>query len=304
MALSKETEDWLAGLEKDGGLTTEAMASIRASMGGKADEYVKGSALRQADYSRSMGDIQKQKEAVATAEAALQKREVAVTKFQTDLGAWKADSQPIYEKALRDKEAAENKVHKALARLKTTAAQYGMDENELLKDLDTMETPHIPAQAAQPQIDTSKFITRESLAQTARDAALLEGIMGDLADEHRELFGTRLNRAELVREAIASGKTVEQQWADKFKVSDKRSELSNAAIEKRIADAVAAKDAELRSTLPNAMLPRDVDRNNPMTSHKIFSNAKVMSGGHEETPAPTGVSAAVAAFQAGKHFKR
>lgn len=273
----------------------------------KADEYIRGSQLRQGDYSRKQGEVQALRNEVEQTQVALAAKEEANQRYNTELVQWKAGAEGAYNKALADREKAEGTAARAVARLKSSAAQLGLNEEDLLRDLDV---PVATQTAKELEVDTSKFVTKEMIQQTAREAAVLEGILGDVAEEHSILFpNQRLNRTQLVQEAIAAGKSVEAHWADKFKVSDRRAAIASADIDRRISEAVAAKEAELRSTIPgNQLSPRAEDANNPMLRHKIFTNKALMDQNHASNEGgggqSSGVSAAVAAFQAGTHRSR
>lgn len=302
MAISKETEEWLAGLEKEGGIPGSLSLELRQHLShSKADEFVRGSVLRQADYSRNSAETQRIKAEVEAMQGALEAREAANQAWATELVQWKEGAQGNYEKALQEREKAETKAAKAIGRLKSRAAELGLNEEELIAELDMANTPLTP----QTPPDTSNFISRTEVQQTARDAAMLDGIVNDLADEHNDLFGTRLNRTALIQEAFSKGggKSLRQYWEEKYSVGAKQKENAEKAIDARIAEAVAKREAELRSTLPGQVIPREFDRQNPMNAHKIFSNKAIMDSNHAtEGSGPSGgVSAAVAAFAAGKY---
>ncbi len=303
MAMSKETEEWLSALEREGGMSGASVLELKQHFShSKADEFVKGSVLRQSDYSRSMAEVQRLKSEAEAERQQLTAAEEATRKYQTELVQWQQGAEPAFHKANKEREIAERKAANAVARLKSRAAELGLDETELLRDLDIPASASVVPPAGGGNMDTSQFITRESLQKTAREVALLEGVVNDLADTHFDLFGKRLNRTELIKAATTSGKSVEQYWNETFKVEEKRAELANVAVEKRISEAVAAKEAELRSQIPNAMLPRPDD---VFSRHKIFSNESLMKTSREEqgreSGRPNGVSAAIAAFNSGAH---
>lgn len=305
MAISKETEEWLAGLEKEGGIPGSLSLELRQHLShAKADEFVRGSVLRQADYSRNSAETQRIKAEVEAMQGALEAREAANQAWATELVQWKEGAQGNYEKALAEREKAETKAAKAIGRLKSRAAELGLNEEELIAELD-MANPN-PQTTQTPPPDTSNFISRTEVQQTARDAAMLDGIVNDLADEHNDLFGTRLNRTALIQEAFSKGggKSLRQYWEEKYSVGAKQKENAEKVIDARIAEAVAKREAELRSTLPGQVIPREFDRQNPMNAHKIFSNKTIMdenAKNHEAGNGVSGVSAAVAAFAAGKY---
>ncbi len=293
MAISKETQEWLDDLKKEGTLSEEVIQNLKTAVeaNSKADGFLKGSVLRQSDYSRRSAEVDTAKKTVEDSQAALKQREEAVTKFQAELGTWKQGAEENYNKALKEREAAEKKASAAQARLRTLAIANGLSEEEVLKDLDVSV---IPEKKIEPTFDTSKFLTREDVEKATREATLLDAVISDLKDEHRALFGSGFNATALVQEAIASKRGIRDLWEERFKVKDKQAEVAEGVIQKRINDAVAAKDAELRSTmqLPS---PRPNDPLSPLFRPDGLPKPKVDDDG------PGGVSAAIAAFNTGKY---
>jgi len=102
--------------------------------------------------------------------------------------------------------------------------------------------------------DPAKYVDRDTLLQVAEKEGDAIAIMADIAEEHRELFGTRLNARDLRKEAVAQKKSVEQLWMEKYKVPEaraKREAEQKSAYEKKIADdAVAKYKSENSSTNP------------------------------------------------------
>lgn len=297
MALSAETTAWLADLKSQGSLSDEVLTQLRsaAEANSKTDEFLKGSVLRQSDYSRNSADLQKAKTDFEKTQKDLADKEVALTKFQTELGQWKqgADTQIIA--AQKDRESAEVKATAALARLQRIGVQHGIDESEWKLG----DTDFTPAKK-DDTVDTSKFITSEKLneivSKGTRDAAVLDAIIYDLGEEHRELFGKRLPApAALVQEALATGKTLTGLWEEKYGVQAKRSEIAEKAITDRISAGV---EAEVTRRMSDASLPGA----HLMGARDDLQGAPVFKEGG--LPAPTseggGVSAAIAAFRSGK----
>lgn len=309
MALSNETKQWLDDLHKTGGISDSAFAELKQNLeaNSKGDEFVKGSVLRQSDYSRQMGEIDKAKRAVEDSQRTLAEKEQALTKFQGELGTWKTGAEASYDKALKEREAAERRAASAVAKLKTIAASSGVSEEDLLKDLDMapVNTEDKNKNKNLEGVDLSEFVRKSDVQRATQEATLLDGMVADLKDDHRELFGKSLNATELIKEAIKAQKGVREYWEEKYKVADKRKELDEAAIQKRIADARAEERASILSTIPNAPQPRAGDATDPYSSHKIFSNTKLAESIKKVEPDSEagggGVAAAVAAFNQGKY---
>lgn len=302
MALSNETKQWLDGLKAEGSLSDEAYNQLKTSLeaSAKADEYVKGSQLRQADYSRAMADVQKAQKAVEDSQRALTDKEAQVTQFQTELGTWKAGADVKFQEAIKEREKLAVKAQAAVARLRSLAVANGLSEDEVLRDLDTTPVPE--EKKTVPEFDTSKFVTREQIAQTVAESALIDASIHDIAVEYHELTGKPLKDAsKLVQEAIQARKPLGQYVAEKFKFAELKDARAKADIQRQIDEAVAAERSKLLSdgSLPGSGAGLRTD----LKGSPIFQG----DGGKLKAPSDDssggGVSAAVAAFNQGK-FKQ
>lgn len=304
MALSAETQGWLEGLRKDGGLSEEAFKQLETSLSGnaKADEYVKGSQLRQADYSRTMATVQTSQKAVEEATAKLAEREAAVTKYQAELGTWKQGADVNFRNAIKEREQAAVKAQAAIARLKSIAVANGLSEDDVLKDLDVV-IPNPSLEVKQSEVDTSKFVTKEQIQQTIRESAFVDASIYDLSVRYQELTGKPLRDAsQLVVEAIKANRPLSEYVAEKFKFADLEKAKSDADIQRRIDEAVTAERTKILSDagLPNAGAGLRTDlQGSPIFAKQDNGTMKLPS----ETNAGGGISAAVAAFNSGK-FKQ
>ena len=297
MALSTETQAWLDGLSKDGGISADQLLTIKSALesNSKADEYVKGSGLRQADYSRRQADLQTARTELERATADLKTKEAGVTQYQTELGQWKAVSENKIVAALQAREAAEKSAAAALSRLQLVGGKYGVDPADL-----NLEGVVIPKKdETVPTFDTSKFITREDAGKGLQEAALMDAMIHDLSVAHQELFGKPLTGAyQLVDEALKANIPLSKYWESKYKVEDKRKEVQAADIQRQITEGVEREKTKMLSELN---LPggrgmvgvRDDLRGSPI----------LKEGGLPAPPADggQGVSAAIAAFQSGKY---
>lgn len=301
MALSTETASWLESLKKEGNLSDEVITQLRtaAESNPKADEFLKGSVLRQADYSRNSAAVKEAQTAVEKAAKELAEREAGVTKFQKDLAEWKTGAEGNYSKAIKERETSEKKAVAALARLKATGAAYGIDETELLKDLE-IEVPNPNPNNPNPTFDASKYVTREQIQEVTRESALIDATIHDLSEEYRELYGKPLRgAATLVQEAIAAKKPLRVYAEEKLEFGKKRQEVDAASVQKRIDDAVAAERTKI---LSEAGLPGTTNLRSDLRGSPVFRDGGLPQPKGPETGG--GVSAAVAAFQSGKHSVR
>ncbi len=298
MALSTETRAWLDGLKKEGNISDEVFKQLETSLDGKADEYVRGSQLRQSDYSRVMAEVKTAQKAVEDSQSALATKEAAVTKYQGDLAQWKDGADKNFQKALTEREAATRKAEAAVARLRSMAAANGLDETEVLKDIDTVV---IPKKDDVTPFDTSKFLTRDDAKKAVMESALIETSIHDLAIRHQELTGQPLrNASALLTEALQANMRLDDYAAKKFDYAKLEGEKTEAVIQKRIDDAVKARETQILSdgSIPGNLRPslRDDLKGSP-----ILAGIKDLSHLPPIDQAPGGgVSAAVAAFNSGK----
>jgi hypothetical protein len=209
MSKAKEAyEQWLGGLKDQGKLTDEQLESLKSALTPESVDYIGSSVLRQEDYSRLAAQV-KQKE-----------REVA--DFQASLSEWKGNAESEFLAMQRAKATAEAEI----ARLKTLAAAYEVPEDELRKGTPTVEDPNKNAQPAQ---DMSEFMKTKDAQQAMIDALKVQNKLISIASKHQVLFGNPLDDEALVDRAIQSGRTIDQEWEETYKVADKRAEITAAA---------------------------------------------------------------------------
>jgi len=300
MALSDQTKAWLEDLKTNGGLTDEAFNTIKSTFesNSKADEFVKGSALRQADYSRVMSEVQKAQKAVEDSAAALKLKEDQVTQYQQQLGQWKAGADVNFKKAIQEREALEKKTTAALARLKSLAVANGLSEEEVLKDLEVAPVANNQPDNTQPQFDTSQFVRREDIQKTVQESALIDASIHDVAVRHLELTGKPLKDAsKLVAEAIQARMTIGDYAAKKYDYAKLEQEAQEAAINQRVKDAV---EAERTKILSDAGLPgAGTGLRTDLKGSPLFQGDGPLKPPTQGTEG-SGISAAVAAFNSGK----
>lgn len=303
MAISKETEKWLTGLESEGKLPKEVITQLRAAAEAStdSDNYIKGSVLRQDDYSRNISEVKAAQKVVEDSQRALKEKEDAVTRYQAELGTWKAGADTNYNKALQEREAAETRSARAVAKLKTLATASGFSEEDVLKDLDLPVNDPKPNTA--PTFDTSKFVTLDQMNSVTSQAAMLDATIHDISVQHQDLFGGRINAKALVEAALKSGKSLETYWKETYKVDEKLKEKEEASIQARIDTAVQERETSLRSQL-SIPAPRAGRDTNPYTSRPLFDNPAIKSQAESQFANSGGVSAAIAAHNAGKYAQK
>ncbi len=159
--------------------------------------------------------------------------------------------------------------------------------------------------AAQPlatRDEAKRYVSKEDLAQTVEQTQFQNvhaiARINDIADAHFDLFGTRLNRQELVQATLDAGgkKKVEEVWAEKYGVEQKRQELSKAQFE-------AEKKAAIEEALVRDRSERMVEGSTaPYTGLDDGSDKHLLSlfsskdGNHRGLGVTPGVAKAVEAY--------
>lgn len=301
MALSTEVSSWLEGLQKEGALSAETIAQLRsqAESNPATAEFLKGSVLRQSDYSRRQTELDAAKKAADDALAQAAQKEADVTAFQIELGKWKGDAEPEYRRALAAQADSEGKVAAAQARLRSLGKAYGVPDAELGLEAPVDDKKVIPALGS--PMDTSQFITKDSLQKTIAESAMIDASIHDLDMEYFELTGKHLkNAAEIVGAAIQAGRPLRAFAEEKLGLPKLRTDAANADIQRRIDEGVAAGVAAKLSD-PN-FLPNSGSRGDEARS-PIFGrgNALPTPAQLDAGEAQKGVPAAMAAYTQGKY---
>lgn len=187
-------------------------------------------------------------------------------KFKADKDAydkWYAETAlPATERAIQERDVAVANLLAEQTRLKKLQ-EAGLIE--LAEQNNPGSTAAKPGET--PAFDPAKhnLVTTDVLRAIADKEGEAIAVMADIAEEHRELFGTRLNARELRKQAIAAGKPLEQIWMETYNVAAKRAEKSaaeKAVYEKKIAEDAVAK---YRSEQGNPSTASPLPSTNPFT---------------------------------------
>lgn len=273
--MQDETKQWLEELKKSGELSDEAVADLTKvfEASPKADEFVKGSALRQSDYDKHMDKLKTDRE---TQEKEYAAKNTEVETFRNSLVDFKTTADKSVEEANQKAASATQQLADSSRRVGELAAQYGIDDAELKTALaatpSTTPAPGVTPVNGNPAPDALKgYVTEKTLNEYGRVSVDVSADLNDMADKHFDLFGTRLSRRELQDEALKTGKTLTEVWEQKYSVSERRDQLakeSQEAHDKKIRDdAVTETEARVRSDM--AMPPQA--RRDPNSSSPILN---------------------------------
>jgi hypothetical protein len=292
MPFTKEVEEQL----DEWGLTPEEKSALEPILGKpERQEKVKGSHLRQSEFSRKMQALDKQKQEY---EASIAEKERLLADDFGKLSSWKESADKTVADTAKALEQERVERFKLQQKMQTLAAQYGVDP----KDIGLEEPVQPPPKKEEPTFDATKFMSKEEaelLMKETKANPFIAAELEDIVDEHRSLFNKGLNRKELVASALKNGRTLRDEWEEQNKVSDRRRELQEKAIEERIKSKV---DEERTKILSEHKLPvtRGADTGSPILSMR---EKLTLHGTDRAKPSqePSAVEQAVQAYNAGKY---
>lgn len=249
MAPKKADLDLLKWLKDDLGFS-EAEAKELAPKFETRREKIEGGYLRQADYSRVMGEVQKLQTQLATKDAQLNAEmaewatlqgndEQKATQLRTELDATKVEKFQIEQK------------------LKALAEEHGVDVTTILPKPEGNPNPN--PQPPVPTFDESKFINREQFGSVTDYLLSVPAELAAIAQEHFDLTGERLDTRPLVTDLkarVAAKKPADLRaiWEEKNDIPAKRQAKATADHDREIQEAEARGREAARSEqqLPGA----------------------------------------------------
>lgn len=288
MALDPNVQSWLDELKKTGAISEDELKVISGvAEKPQAGEFIKGSVLRQSEFSKKLNEISELKKNVEAEQEKAQR-------FGSDLAKWKVGADENFRKAIVDREEAQKKYSTAVAKLTAIGTTYGIPENEYKLE-DGVIVP-----SNQPPVDTKNYLTREDveglLKKFSTEAALTDASVHDLNVRHMTLYGKPLpNAIEFVQEALKNGKSLSGYFQEKFNVQQREKDLLEESIQKRINEEVAVRETKIRSEL-QVPAPRASDHGSLLFNENFNPKIPEQAG--------DAVGAAVAAYSAGKYSKQ
>ncbi len=175
-----------------------------------------------------------------------------------------------------------------------------------------------PEPSASPANGNGNYLTKEDLQKTLEEkdnyylGAL--GLVNDITREHFNLFGSFPDTKKLIELSARTRKPLEEVWQNEYKVADKRKELEDAAVNKRIEEEVskrltsrqseeAIKGNSFRQGDPSspiqAILAKDKERAEKNAPAGGFTGNPVFRPSHPEVSSP-GVEQAIQSWREGR----
>jgi uncharacterized phage infection (PIP) family protein YhgE len=259
----------------------------------KRGKVLKDSVLMKSDYSRKMNELQNQQQNL---QAEIQKNQQELASHEQNLVNWKGTADKTLAEIQKERDAAVLKLATVQQRAKTLSENYGIDPKEILPD-DIQPTP-----ATQPRTEDGRFVAKDEFQKAVTDVMQFPQVAAELIDisaEHQELFGKNLKGTrKLVEDAVAHKRTIRDEWAEQFKVADRRAEVE--------ASAKAAEEARIRTDERNKVLSEvkiPIPRAQPDVS-PLFRTNLPKSAERPATDTQSSqriVDAALQAYQTGKY---
>lgn len=299
-----KVQDWVADLLKDQAIPEDRRKVVEEVLTAEAIAgRIREGVLRQQDYSRQTQELAEQRRQVETG---LQQAQQKYQESYGGLAKWREDQLKIVEQwktELAEVKAREERLAGAVARAKA----QGLEDKDLGLDGDPARTAH-RTEPAQP-----KYVTAEELeAERARIGKTMgdftPGLM-NILQQHNALFpGQSLDMVALVDGARRQAKSVEEVWAEQYKVPDRIHEIQKEALDKQLRESREAglkegREAALRELSTGQVVP-GTPGGRPVVLGPAFHVADVkaqMAPTDGVTHTGNPVMDAVEAYRTGKH---
>jgi len=159
-----------------------------------------------------------------------------------------------YDAAQKRIETLESESAVLRARIKKVATDAGVDADPYLKDIAPEPAKPAPATGTGDAMDPTKVM--QAIGRQSWNSFEQSAILQDIADEHKELFGKPLSRAELVtalqdtaRRTNNPNLNLRDVWEVKFNVAGRRTELAEAEVQRRLKEREQETERRVRDEL-------------------------------------------------------
>lgn len=291
--MALELTSWLVSL----GISKEKADAIAPDLA-PAQKAIEEGVLRQEDYSRKMGEINK-------LQADFEKNNTRLNEDIAEFAQMTADEQ-AGATALRNRiEVAERKAFDLTQKITRHAEAQGIDPKTILGDV---EPAAEPTKAAAAAYDDSKLRgdINNTIGGVANYFLEIAGSIDDIAREHEELTGERFDRKKFIagiKADIANKKTDNldpvRRWEGMYGIPEKRTASAQKNREQEVAKAREEGRIEglSQASLPGGSNTGSGDHNSP-----VFRTTNVTNGSVLKRPQPsTRLTGAIAALNSGKY---
>ncbi len=207
-------------------LTPEEKVVVAKALGNEKNlRELEGRGLRQSEFSKQMDEL-KAKQAAADAEKA------KAADYYVTTNQWRMQKETEFNSAV---EARIQSVRPQLIASGLTEAEADTILGGSKVEIKRGDPNPNPANGNGKQ----EFVTRKEASDLERYFAALPGLYLTLQSEHARLFGADSipDWQEIAKVSIENGKTLKQNWEEKYNVQTKRDEIAKAAHEKEMKEA-------------------------------------------------------------------
>lgn len=241
-----DTKKWL---KEDLGFTDAEVTTLAPQFEGRAAKVAEGY-LRQADYSRTMADVQKLQTQIASKDAQL----------NAEMAEWATLQGQDSERATQlrtELEASRVEKFQLEQRLKAFAEEHGVDPATILPKGSTGDPAVVPPVVTPPAIDPSKYVDRAQFGQVTDYLLTVPAELAAISQEHFNLTGQHLDTRPLITELksrVAKKQPADLRhiWEETNQIPEKRTAAAQAKHDQEISEAEARGREAARS---EAMLP-------------------------------------------------
>ena len=253
----------------DGEKAEQFMADLLANQEA-ATKFV-GQRLRHEDYTKKTTQVaeeRKQLEKQATEQ---------ITQYANQL----RNSQAMLDRVMKDLEAEKISTYTANQRLQRIKETYQLSDD----DIPALETKNPAGTGGTQTLDIESKLSEfgsklkadliRSLQEDMLALPRITAVQSDIQDEHRELVGKRLTRAEmndLLAEAEKGKRTLVDVWESKYDIGKLRTDKSDADKKARwLKEWEDKQTAERTEKAISGVRDRFVDSTKPITESRIFT---------------------------------
>lgn len=202
---------------------------------------------------------------------------------------WETEIVPDHTKTLKALEDSRADVAAANARVKFLQErgmqmQGNQQSPEMMAEADRLARE--ASEAVRNTQNQPKFVDAETFQRAFESTGEAIAAAADLAEEHRDLYGSRLNMSELRKSALTNKRSIRQQWETQYNVPAKRAEVA--------AKAQADHDEKIRTEVRQQMAMEGGNSSNPnlrlgSTSSNPFTVKKQEENGKQPWEVPPAV---------------
>ncbi len=236
-----------------GHMTPEQQAQVRQafSQSPAALHLLGEEVLAKQDYHRLIQQTQAESQSLAREKAELAELATKVQEYETYLNS-QALPRDQYEQLKQERDLLASKVAQLSTQYPALAEDLTLEPsstpnggNQIMPNQQNGGRQESVAPPQNPIQPVNQLKYQQDQQNMAALAMLTPAAVNDLAVKHQQLFGTPLgNMTELIQEATSTGRSMEELWAEKYKVADRLQALDAERVENEVQARVKAELAK------------------------------------------------------------